>query len=76
MADAGASDVDTYRALFMGFNALGKAEAQPMMQKMTGPFDKLGRFVSIGWYWVGDYSIIDQDAIWMAIGASSVGVNA
>jgi len=73
--DAGASAVDTYRALFMGFNALGKAESKPMNQMITGPFDKLGRFVNMSWLWVGQYKIVDQDAIWMTVGASSLGTN-
>ena len=73
--DGGSTTVDTYKSLFMGFNALGKAESSPLMQKITGPFDKLGRFMNMGWHWVGQYKIIDQDAIWLGYSASSVGAN-
>lgn len=74
-ADGGLATVDTYKSLFMGFNALGKAESSPLMQKITGPFDKLGRFMNVGWYWVGQYKIVDQDAIYLGYSASSVGSN-
>lgn len=73
--DAGAATVDTYHTLCMGFNALGKAESQGLMQKITGPFDKLGRFVNFGYHWVGDYGIVDQDALFLGTTASSVGDN-
>jgi N4-gp56 family major capsid protein len=73
--DAGAATVDSYHAICMGFNALGKAESSPLMQRITGPFDKLGRFVNIGWHWVGEYGIVDQDALYLGTTASSVGAN-
>ncbi len=74
-ADAGSGTVDTYHTLCMGFNALGKAESSPLMQKLTGPFDKLGRFVNIGYHWCGEYGIVDQDALYIGTTASSVGAN-
>jgi N4-gp56 family major capsid protein len=74
-ADAGDTAVDTYHSLCMGFNALGKAESSPLMQKMTGPFDKLGRFVNLGYHWCGQYGIVDQDALYIGTTASSVGAN-
>lgn len=74
-ADAGAATVDTYKTLCMGFNALGKAESAVAKQMITGPFDKLGRFVNIGWHTCIDYGIVDQDALWVGISASSVGAN-
>ncbi len=74
-ADAGSGTVDSYHCLCMGFNALGKAESSPLMQRITGPFDKLGRFVNIGWHWVGEYGIVDQDALYIGTTASSVGAN-
>lgn len=75
-ADAGLVNVDTYKSLFMGYNALGKAESSPLMQKITGPFDKLARFLNIGFHWVGQYKIVDADAIYLGYSASSVGDNA
>ena len=74
-ADAGAANVDTYRSYAIGFNAFGKAEAQAPQMVMAGPFDKLQRFVNIGWKSCVQYKIVDQDALYMAITASSVGAN-
>lgn len=72
----GAGTVDAYSGLFFGANALGKAESQPLSIRVTGPFDALGRFVNVGWYWVGQYKIVDTDAVWKGITSSSVGANA
>lgn len=74
-ADAGAGTVDSYHAICMGFNALGKAESNPLSGRITGPFDKLARFVNIGFYWCGSYGIVDQDALYLGTTASSVGAN-
>jgi N4-gp56 family major capsid protein len=73
---AGAGTVDAYRALFLGANALGKAESSPLGLRLTGPFDALGRLVNIGWYWVGTYGIVDTDAVYVGMTSSSVGANA
>ncbi len=75
-ADAGANAVDTYKTLFFGFNALGKAVSKEPAGVITGPFDKLARFVNIGWHGCLQYKIVDQDALWVGISASSVGANA
>lgn len=72
----GAGTVDLYNSYFLGFNALGKAISQSGRMVATGPFDKLNRFVNLGWYEVCDYSIIDQDAVWLGQSASSKGSNA
>jgi len=74
-ADAGASAVDTYHTLCMGFNSLGKAVSEDAHGVLTGPFDKLARFANIGWRGCLDYGIVDQDALWMGTSASSVGAN-
>lgn len=68
--------VDQYKTLCFGFNALGKAVSQAPGIRVTGPFDKLGRFVNLGWYGVLKYGIIDQNALWMISSASSFGNNA
>lgn len=73
---SGAGTVDVYRGLFLGANALGKAESQPLRLTLTGPFDALGRFVNIGWHWVGTYGIVDTDAVFVGGTSSSVGANA
>lgn len=74
--DAGAGAVDTYHTQFFGFNAFGKAVSERVGLRITGPFDKLGRFVNVGWYGVFVYGIIDQNALWVVTSASSIGTNA
>lgn len=72
----GAGTVDLYNSYFFGFNALGKATSQEGRMVATGPFDKLNRFVNLGWYEVSKFGIIDQDALWLGKSASSKGANA
>lgn len=73
---SGAGTVDAYRGLFLGANALGKAESLGLQIRVSGPFDKLGRFANLGWYWVGKYGIVDTDAVFVGVTSSSVGANA
>lgn len=73
--DLGATNADVYKTLCFGFNALGKAVSQEAGGVITGPFDKLNRFVNIGWHGVLKYGIVDQDALWVGQTASSVGSN-
>ncbi len=73
--DAGNLTVDTYDTAFLGRNALGKAVSWVPELKITGPFDKLGRLVNVGWYGVLKYGIVDQDALWIITSASSFGAN-
>ena len=68
--------IDSYKVNVCGFNALGKAQAGPVELKVTGPFDKLGRFLNYGWYWLGSYGVIDTGNMVQGICASSVGNNA
>lgn len=75
-ADAGDALVDTYDILCLGFNALGKAESLSPTMVMSGPFDKLQRFVNLGWKGVVQYGVVDSDAIYLGKCASSVGANA
>jgi N4-gp56 family major capsid protein len=74
-ADAGAGAVDTYRTLCLAFNGLGKGVSDEPHGTLTGPFDKLGRFINVGWTGCFNYKIVDQDALWVGVTASSVGVN-
>lgn len=74
-ADAGAGNVDVYHSYFMGFNALGLAESAPVEMRATGPFDKLSRFVNMGWYGCFQFKVVEQDALWIVQSASSVGAN-
>ncbi|MEE8598225.1 MAG: N4-gp56 family major capsid protein, partial [Dehalococcoidales bacterium] len=73
--DGGSGAVDTYRSYAMGFNALGKAVSQEPQGVISGPFDKLARFANIGWKGTVKYGIVDQDALELAVSASSVGAN-
>lgn len=75
VADGGAGAVDLYNTYAVGFNALGLAESKTPGLVATGPFDKLARFVNLGWYGVFSYGIIDTDAVWKIQTASSVGAN-
>jgi len=73
--DAGAEAVDTYDTAFLGKNALGKAISLEPGLTITGPFDKLGRMMNIGWYGVLKYGIVDQNSLWIITSASSFGAN-
>lgn len=74
-ADGGAATVDSYRSYFLGFNGLGKAISKPVGLTVTGPFDKLGRFLNIGWHGCYGYSLVDTDAVRVGVTASSRGAN-
>lgn len=73
--DAGSGTVDSYRSYFVGNNAVGKAVSEPARINVTGPFDKHGRFLNIGWYAALAYSIVEADALVVGISASSRGDN-
>ena len=73
--DAGDGAVDVYNTICLGFNALGKATSQESSIVFTGPFDKLNRFVNIGWHGVHHYGIVDTAAVFVGKSSSSVGVN-
>lgn len=63
--------VDVYHTYFIAFNALGKDTSVEPHMRITGPFDKLARFVNVGWYGVYDYGIVEQDALWVAKSSAS-----
>lgn len=72
----GAGTVDAYKSSFFGFNGLGYAESSAPGLVFTGPFDTLGRFVNVGWKGTFQYKIVDTNAVWTTLTASSVGANA
>lgn len=74
-ADAGSGTVDTYHTAVLGYNALGKAVSVEPGVRITGPFDKLGRFVNIGWYGIVHYDEIDSANMCLLTSASSIGSN-
>lgn len=67
--------VDVYSSYFVGFNALGVGYSHSIEMRATGPYDKLNRFLNLGWYGCFEYKIVEQDALWVVKSASSVGVN-
>lgn len=73
--DAGAGAVDTYEVQVVGFNALGYASSQAVQLMITGPFDKLRRFLNFGWYGVFKYGTIDEANMVSGVCASSIGAN-
>jgi len=75
VVDGGAVNVDVYYSYFLGFNALGWAVSQDIGMVATGPFDKLNRFVNMGWLGCFNYKIIEDQALVVAKSASSVGAN-
>ena len=74
--DVGAGAVDTYHTQFFGYNAFGKAVSVEPHMVFSGPFDKLGRFINIGWYGILLYKLVDTDYHWIVTSASTVGSNA
>jgi N4-gp56 family major capsid protein len=67
--------IDTYKVNVLGFNALGKAVSEEPHIVISGPFDKLLRFVNVGWFGVFEYGVVDTDNMVQGICASSVGNN-
>jgi N4-gp56 family major capsid protein len=73
-APVGTGGTASYPVYFLGQNALGLAESKVASMIATGPFDKLARFINLGWYGVFGYSIIDTDAVWVGKFTSSKAV--
>lgn len=73
--DSGAGTVDSYDTIFMGFGGFGMAESFPLNLVISGPFDKLGRFVHVGWYSVFEYKITNAKCVWNIKAASGFGDN-
>lgn len=74
-SDGGVGTVDSYEVQVVGFNALGRGDASALELKITGPFDKLGRYLNYGWYWLGKYGMIDENNAVSGVCASTVGAN-
>lgn len=73
---SGAGLVDIYKTTFIGANALVKGVSKEAGMVATGPYDKLNRFVNLGWYGVLQYLIMQQECVFQLQSASSVGANA
>jgi len=74
-ADGGVGTVDSYKVPVVGANALGLAIAEEPHPTLTGPFDKLGRFLNIGWFGLFKFGLLDTGQMCMGHYASSVGSN-
>jgi len=62
-AGAGAGGIDVYNSYVVGFNGLGLAVSQDVEMRATGPFDKLSRFINMGWAACWNFKIVEPDAI-------------
>lgn len=74
-ADGAAGSIDSYEVQVVGFNALGFAASHPVQLMITGPFDKLRRFLNFGWYGVFKYGMIDEANAVTGNCVSSIGAN-
>lgn len=79
-ADGGVTTTDVYLATVVGRQALAKAfsakESGEVPQVRFGPqVDKLRRFNSIGWYWLGGYKRFREASIQRMESASSIGAD-
>ena len=63
------ADVTAGSVACFGMGALGKAVSMSPDTTITGPFDRLGRLVNLGWYGVIEYGIVDDNAIELITGA-------
>lgn len=67
--------VDVYATIAVGLQGLGEAVGEPQHMVVSGPFDDLQRFVSVGWYGLLGYGIVRQNSVWRLETASSIGAN-
>jgi len=74
--DAGALNVDVYLPFVCGMQALGEAVAEAQHLIVAGPFDDFQRFISIAWYFFGNFGRIREESLYRAEVASSIGANA
>jgi N4-gp56 family major capsid protein len=71
----GAGAVDSYAVPVVGANALGLAISEAPHPVITGPYDKLNRFLNIGWYGCFVWGLLDTGNMCLGQVASSVGAN-
>lgn len=75
-----AGNIDVYATVIVGTEALAKTWAPALgasPASRVGPInDKLRRFMSYGWYWVGAYGRFNENALVRIESASSIGSNA
>jgi len=71
-----AGTIDSYKTVGFGADVLIKNTSKDTAVTITGPFDKLGRFLTLGWYGVYAYGILDANNAVHGVCASSFGANA
>lgn len=78
---AGASSANVYGTLLVGRQSLAKAHAMadgngPLPSIVPGPVtDLLRRYVPLGWYWLGGYSIFRQASVYRLETGSALGAD-
>lgn len=80
LTDAGAATVDVYQNVVLGQESLACAYAEPVSgpqpNAVVSPVvDKLQRFHSVGWYWLGGFAAFRQESSRRIECASSLGAN-
>ena len=80
VADAGSDAVDQYGTLVIGRQALAKAYSKSVsgphpQVRIRPPVDRLLRFHSVGWYWLGGYGRFREESIRRIESSSSLGTN-
>lgn len=73
--DAGVTTTDIYVTIFAGLQALGEAVGEEQHMVLSGPFDDLQRFLSVGWYALEGFGRIRENSLLRFESASSIGVN-
>ncbi len=74
--DAGVGGtVDVYATICTGKQALGEGVGDPQHVVISGPFDDLQRFISVGWYALLGYGRIRENSLIRYETSSSIGAN-
>lgn len=73
-ADANGT-IDAYKVLAFGDEVLYRAVSEAVGIRLTGPFDKLGRFLNVGFYGILKYGVFDANNLVHGVCASSFGSN-
>ena len=79
--DAGSTgNIDAYQTLFVARDAVAfssGADNGKLPEFVEGPqIDRLRRHHTFGWYWLGGFCILREEALYRVEGASSIGDNA
>jgi N4-gp56 family major capsid protein len=67
--------MDVYATIFVGQQALGEAVGESQHMVLSGPFDDLQRFMSVGWYGLLGYGRVRENSLLRYETVSSIGAN-